>query len=246
VTGVSVYNRRTDEFEFRPGPLMASVVLADELNRMPPKTQSALLEAMEEGRVTVDGTSYELPKPFLLLATQNPVDFEGTYALPEAQLDRFLMRITLGYPEAGHEMQLLSRQGERSPLESLKPVLLPEELLELQQEAARVHVDDSLRRYIVALAQATRANRDVVLGASPRASIALLKAAQAKAYLQGRTYAIPDDVKMMTEPVLAHRLLLTPEARLAGRTGAQVVRAIVEAEPIPQAAAASAVAASGK
>jgi MoxR-like ATPase len=240
ITGVSVYNRRTGDFEFRPGPLLSSIVLADELNRMPPKTQAALLEAMEEGRVTADGVSYELPKPFLLLATQNPIDFEGTYALPEAQLDRFLMRISLGYPSAQHELQMLNRLGERPALETLKPVLVQEELLLLQNEARRVHVDESLNRYIVSLAAATRTHKDVELGASPRASVALHKAAQAKAFLQGRTYAIPDDVKSLAEAVLAHRLLLTAEARLAGRTPEAVVRGIVLAEPIPAASVPSA------
>ncbi|MFC0215946.1 AAA family ATPase [Paenibacillus chartarius] len=245
VTGVSVYNSRTEAFEFRPGPIMASIVLADELNRMPPKTQASLLEAMEEGRVTVDGVTYELPKPFLLLATQNPVDFDGTYPLPEAQLDRFLMKVSIGYPDAKHEVQLLGRTGERPALEALRPVLLQEELVELQREASRVHVDDSLKQYIVALASATRSSSDTLLGASPRATVALYKAVQARAFLQGRTYAIPDDVKIMTEPVFAHRLQLTPEARLSGRSGETVVRAAVGTVPIPPSSYAASSASAG-
>lgn len=240
ITGVSVYNRRTGDFEFRPGPILNPIVLADELNRTSPKTQAALLEAMAEGRVTVDGVSYDLPKPFLLLATQNPIDFEGTYSLPEAQLDRFMMRLTLGYPDPQHEFLMLERLGmDRSPLEMLKPVVVQEELLLLQKEVLSVHVDESLKRYIVAIVSSTRSHRDVVLGASPRASAALLRAAQAKAFLHGRSYAIPDDVKGLAEPVLAHRLLLTAEARLAGRTALSVLRAVMQAEPIPAAASVS-------
>lgn len=237
ITGVSVYNRRTGDFEFRPGPILTPIVLADELNRTSPKTQAALLEAMAEGRVTVDGVTYDLPKPFLLLATQNPLDFEGTYPLPEAQLDRFFMRLTLGYPDARHELLMLDRlEAERPPLETLKPVVLQEELLLLQKEAMSVHVDESLKKYIVTIVSATRSHRDIMLGASPRASAALLRAAQAKAFIQGRSYAIPDDVKGLAEPVLAHRLLLTAESRLAGRTPQSVLNAVMQAEPIPPAA----------
>lgn len=233
VTGVSVYNRGLNEFQFRPGPLFTNLVLADELNRTSPKTQAALLEAMEERHVTVDGESYPLPKPFLLLATQNPLDHSGTYHLPEAQLDRFFMRIRLGYPDRDQEVEMLGRMQEASPLDTLKPVLLREELVRLQRHIRHVHVDESLRVYLVELAAATRKHSDVSLGVSPRALLALMLAGQAAAYRKGRSYVVPDDLKEMAEPVLAHRLLLTPEARMAGQTAEQVLASVCRSVPLP-------------
>jgi MoxR-like ATPase len=233
ITGVSVYNQRTGEFEFRPGPLMTNIVLADELNRASPKTQAALLEAMEEKRVTVDGVSYALPRPFLILATQNPIEYEGTYALPEAQLDRFFLRIRLGYPKERDEVEMLGRLQEKHPLEQLKPVIVKEELVQLHREISLVHVDDTLKQYIVQLVAATRTHKDLLLGASPRASLALMRAAQATAFIRGRSYAVPDDIKEMIEPVVAHRLLLHSDARMTGKTSESILRGIVEASAIP-------------
>ncbi|WP_438447851.1 AAA family ATPase [Gorillibacterium sp. sgz5001074] len=233
VTGVSVYNRGLNEFQFRPGPLFTNLVLADELNRTSPKTQAALLEAMEERHVTVDGETYPLPQPFLILATQNPLEHAGTYQLPEAQLDRFFMRIRLGYPDRDHEVEMLGRMQEQSPLEQLKPVLFREELIRLQRQVRHVHVDESLREYMVELAVGTRKHKDVLLGASPRAVLALMLAGQAQAYRKGRSYVVPDDLKEVLEPVLAHRLLLTPEARMAGRSAEQVLASVAQAVPVP-------------
>lgn len=240
ITGVSVYDRRRGCFEFRPGPLFAGVVLADELNRTSPKTQAALLEAMEEGRVSVDGETHPLPEPFILLATQNPIDHEGTYRLPEAQLDRFLLRVCIGYPEREHEAQMLANDGVGPAPEELRPVLLREEFLELRRQVRRVYVDDSLKMYLVDLTAATRRHPDLALGASPRATIALMRAAQAVAYQNGRTYVVPDDIKEMLEPVLAHRLLLTAEAELAGKTAAQIVAETVRRVEVPGAPSAQA------
>jgi MoxR-like ATPase len=233
VTGVSIYNRGLQEFQFRPGPLFTNIVLADELNRTSPKTQAALLEAMEERHVTVDGETYPLPKPFLILATQNPLDHAGTYQLPEAQLDRFFMRIRLGYPEKLQEVEMLGRMQEQSPLEQLKPVLFREELIRLQRQVRHIHVDESLKEYMVELASATRRHKDVALGASPRAVLALMLAGQATAYRKGRRYLVPDDLKDMLEPVFAHRLLLTPDARMSGKSADQVLASIASAVPVP-------------
>ncbi|PZE20838.1 AAA family ATPase [Paenibacillus xerothermodurans] len=233
LTGSSVFNQQTSKFEFRPGPLMANLVLADELNRTTPRTQAALLEAMEENRITVDGEAYTLPEPFFILATQNPFDFEGTFLLPEAQLDRFCIKLRLGYPEPSEEMELLNRVEQRHPVTQLRPLLLPEEFAALQNEARRVHLDDTIKGYIVELAAATRKHKDLLLGASPRASIALMRVSQARAFLSGRTYVIPDDVKQMAGPVLAHRLLLTPEAMMGGRDKEAVVDDILAATAIP-------------
>lgn len=227
ITGVSVYSQKTGDFEFRPGPLMAHIVLADELNRTSPRTQAALLEAMEEGKVTVDGATYRLPEPFIVLATQNPLEYEGTYRLPEAQLDRFMMKLHLGYPQPEQEADMLGRLQSAPPVEQLKPVLMREELLALQHETRAVHVEDSLKRYIVAITHATRQHKDIELGASPRASFALLRAAQARAFMMGRTYVVPDDIKQLATVVLAHRLLLKPEAQLSGRRGAAIVEQIL-------------------
>ncbi|GIP34597.1 MoxR family ATPase [Paenibacillus sp. J2TS4] len=235
ITGVSVFNRHTNEFEFRPGPLFSNIVLADELNRTPAKTQAALLEAMEEKHVTVDGITYRLPSPFILLATQNPIEYEGTYRLPEAQMDRFLIRIGLGYPDKRHEVELLGRSQdrERHPADYVKTVLLQEELIKLQKRVRSVHVDDSLKHYIVELVTATRNHPDLELGASPRASLALMHTAQAKALMQGRGYVIPDDIKEVAAMTLAHRLWLTPEAKLAGQSADRLLEQLVEQRNIP-------------
>lgn len=233
LTGSNIFNQQTSQFEFRPGPLMANLVLADELNRATPRTQSAMLEAMEEKRITVDGVTYPLPEPFFVLATQNPFDFEGTFALPEAQLDRFLMKLSLGYPNASEELELLNRVAERHPIGQLRPLLLPEEFVSLQKEVSRVHVDDIVKSYMVQLAAATRSHPEVALGASPRATIALMRAAQGRAFLSGRGYVIPDDVKQLAVPVLAHRLMLSPEAAMAQKQGTTVMEAITAATPIP-------------
>ncbi|MZQ82398.1 AAA domain-containing protein [Paenibacillus sp. 5J-6] len=223
VTGVSVYNAKTGDFEFRPGPLMTPIVLADECNRTSPKTQSAFLEAMEEKRVTVDGVGYELPKPFVLLATQNPVDYEGTYALPEAQMDRFLMKLSLGYPTPDQEILMLDRLQDRHPIDQVKPVIVQDEFVQLQREAAMIHVDNTLKDFIVRLALATREHTDLYLGASPRASYALMRAAQTSSYMKGRTFVVPDDIKDLVLPVWAHRLILTSEARMTGKSAERIL-----------------------
>lgn len=233
LTGVSIYNQRTGEFEFRPGPLLAHIVLADELNRTSPRTQAAMLEAMEEKRITVDGTTYPLPEPFFILATQNPVDFEGTFPLPEAQLDRFLLRLRLGYPELRDEIEMLNRMEEAFPLAQVRTVLLKEEFVQLQKAARSVHVDETIKQYIVQLTSATRNHPEVALGASPRATVALMRAAQAQALLSGRSYVIPDDVKALAVPVLAHRLLLAPSAQLSERPAEAIVASLVAGTPVP-------------
>ncbi|NEN83169.1 AAA family ATPase [Paenibacillus elgii] len=233
LTGVSVYNQRSGEFEFRPGPLLAHIVLADELNRASPRTQAAMLEAMEEKRVTVDGTTYPLPEPFFILATQNPVDFEGTFTLPEAQLDRFMVKLRLGYPDPLGEVEMLGRMEGPFPLAQIRTVVLQEEFVSLQKEARAVHVDDTIKQYIVQLAAATRSHPDVSLGASPRASVALMRASQAQAFMKGRSYVIPDDVKELAVPVLAHRLTLAPSALLSGRQAEALVASIVASAPLP-------------
>lgn len=239
VTGVSIYNRQSGQFEFRPGPVMTHVLLADEMNRASPKTQSALLEAMEEKQVTVDGETHLLPEPFVLLATQNPVDHEGTFPLPEAQLDRFLLKIRMGYPEERHETEMLGRLQERSPLDEVKPVLLREEWGLLQREVRLVHIDDTLKTYIVRLISATRGHPDIALGASPRASLSLMRTAQARAFCGGRSYVVPDDIKGMAVPTIAHRLMLQPEARYTGKTAEAVVKQLLASVPVPAAQAAT-------
>ncbi|NOV02812.1 AAA family ATPase [Paenibacillus planticolens] len=228
VTGVSVFNAKTGDFEFRPGPLMTPVVLADECNRTSPKTQSAFLEAMEEKRVTVDGVGYELPKPFVLLATQNPVDYEGTYALPEAQMDRFMMKLSLGYPTPDQEILMLDRLQDRHPIDQVKPVIVQDEFVQLQREAAMIHVDNTLKDFIVRLALATREHADLYLGVSPRATHALMRAAQTSAYMKGRSFVVPDDIKDLVLPVWTHRLILTSEARMTGKS-AELILAEVSA-----------------
>lgn len=233
ITGISVYNRKTDEFDYRPGPIMANIVLADELNRTSPKTQSALLEAMEEYRVTVDGIGHPLPRPFTLFATQNPADYEGTFDLPEAQLDRFLLKVRMGYPGPQQEIDMLGRVEQGDMLDRVKPVILPEELLHIQQQVKQVHIDETMKRYIVEVTGATRHHSAILLGASPRASIALMRAAQARAYMQGRTFIVPDDVKSMALAVLSHRLALTHEARMSGRSGDSIIQQVLSGVAVP-------------
>jgi MoxR-like ATPase len=233
ITGVGVFNPKTTEFEFRPGPIFTSMLLVDELNRTSPKTQSALLEAMEEKRVTVDGISYELPEPFVLVATQNPLDYEGTFALPEAQLDRFMMKLSLGYPSVQQEKQMLERLMDQQPLETLKPVIVLDEWIQLQKSVRTIHIDETLKDFIVRLTAATRQHKELYLGASPRASYALARAAQAKALIEGRSFMIPDDIKSLIQPVLSHRLLLTAEARLSGKTTDIILAELLSAVPIP-------------
>ena len=233
VTGVSVFNQKTGEFEFRPGPVFASVLLVDEINRASPKTQSALLEAMQESQVTSDGETYPLARPFIVLATQNPIEYEGTYPLPEAQLDRFTMRVALGYPPLAEEARMLAEQTTDPPLESLTPVAGREEILASIEDAKAIYVEESLGRYVVALLRHTRSSPRVALGASPRSGIALLRVAKARALAEGRDFALPDDVKAVAAPVLAHRLILAPEARSAGVTPEELVAEAVEQTPVP-------------
>ena len=233
VTGVSVFNQKTGEFEFRPGPVFASVLLVDEINRASPKTQSALLEAMQESQVTSDGETYPLVRPFIVLATQNPIEYEGTYPLPEAQLDRFTMRVALGYPPLAEEARMLAEQTTDPPLESLTPTAGREEILSAIEDAKAIYVEESLGRYVVALLRHTRSSPRVALGASPRSGIALLRVAKARALAEGRDFALPDDVKAVAAPVLAHRLILAPEARSAGATPEELVAEAVEQTPVP-------------
>jgi MoxR-like ATPase len=227
VTGLSFFNQKLGEFQFRPGPVFAGVLLADEINRATPRTQSALLEAMQERTVTIDGETRPLPRPFIVLATQNPVELEGTFPLPEAQLDRFLMRLELGYPPVEDEVAILARYERADPLAELAPVASAEETLACQRAVRAVHVAEPVRRYTVELVRATRASDEVQLGASPRASLALHRAAQALAAIRGRDFVTPDNVKYLAAPVLAHRLMLHAETRLRGRSAADAVRAAV-------------------
>ena len=228
ITGVSIFLQSDSRFEFRPGPVFVNILLADEINRATPRTQSALLEAMQERQVTVDGLARPLPRPFLVLATQNPVEFEGTFPLPEAQLDRFLMRLDMGYPSQADERRIIRSQRLAHPIESLAPVVDGQVLLTLSQEVSQIHVDESLEEYILSLVQATRNHPDLALGASPRGSLALYKTGQALAALRGRHYVIPDDIKTLTPLTLTHRLILKPESQLRGRTTSGVLKDIVE------------------
>jgi len=232
VTGLSIYNQKTQEFEFRPGPIMAQVVLADEINRATPKTQSALLECMEERQATIDGTTYPMPDPFLVIATQNPIEYEGTFALPEAQLDRFMLRLRLGYPQPLEEIVILDEQKRRHPIDQLEEVCTVEELREMQAAVREIYVDSSVSDYIVRLVNATRSHPDVYLGASPRGSIALYRAGQALAALLGRDYVIPDDIKALAEPALAHRLIIKTAASVHDIHAGQVVRELLDTIPI--------------
>ena len=233
VTGVSVFNQKTTEFEFRPGPIFAQVVLADEVNRATPRTQAALLEAMAEGCVTVDGVTHQLQPPFWVIATQNPIDHEGTFPLPEAQLDRFLTRFSLGYPSMEEELKMLELLEHGNPLDQLEPVVTTEELLAVQQAVRDIHVDLKVRRYITQIVQNTRTCDDVRLGGSPRASLALFRTSQALAAVSGRNFVRPDDVKQLAGPVLNHRVILRPESRLRKLTTAAVVDEVVAEVPVP-------------
>ena len=233
VTGVNVFNQRSNEFEFRPGPIFANLLLVDEINRAPPKTQAALLECMQEQQVTADGVSYQLPPPFMVMATQNPIEYEGTYPLPEAELDRFTMRIAIGYPPLPDEAKMLSEQATDTPIDRLEPVATAQELLAGIEDARRVFVEESLNRYIVALLRNTRSDSRLYLGASPRAGIALLRVAKARALVSGRDYVEPDDVKAVAPTVLAHRLILAAEARSSGLDAEELVRTILERTPVP-------------
>jgi len=233
VTGVSIYNQKTQEFEFRPGPIMAQIVLTDEINRATPKTQSALLEAMEERQITVDGVTHVLDRPFLVMATQNPIEYEGTFPLPEAQLDRFLMRISLGYPDAEREIDILDAQQYHHPIEDLGQVIDVEELLWAQRQIRDIYIDPLIKEYIVNLANATRQHPDIYLGASPRGSLALYRTSQARAVLQGRDYVIPDDLKALAEVTLAHRLIVSPSARIKDVDPRSVVAEILDTLPVP-------------
>jgi MoxR-like ATPase len=233
VTGVNVYDQGEGLFRFRPGPVFANVVLVDEVNRASPKTQSALLEAMQETQVTVDGETYEIERPFLAIATQNPVEYEGTYPLPEAQLDRFAVKMSIGYPPLAEEARMLSEQTTETPLDDLDPVASREELVEAIAAARQVYVEESVNRYVVALLRHTRTSRNLALGASPRSGIALLRLAKARALLERRDFVAPEDVRALAEPVLCHRLLLAPEARSAGLVPADAVREALEGTPVP-------------
>jgi MoxR-like ATPase len=232
VTGISIYNQKTHEFEFRPGPIMAQVVLADEINRATPKTQSALLECMEERQSTIDGVTHLMPDPFLVIATQNPIEYEGTFALPEAQLDRFMLRLHLGYPAPLEEIVILDEQKRTHPLDELGEVLTVEELRELQAAAREIYVDPAISDYIVRLVNATRNHPDVYLGASPRGSLALYRAGQAFAALSGRDFVLPDDIKQLAEPALAHRLIIKTSSSIHDVNAAQVVRHLLESVPV--------------
>lgn len=233
VTGVTVYHNHNGQFQFRPGPIISNIVLADEINRAAPRTQSALLEAMEERKVTVDGETHTLPKPFLLLATQNPLEYEGTYRLPEAQLDRFLMRITLGYPRPDQEVEMLGRLQESRPVEELRPVLLPEEMVQMQRQVRTVFVDEVIKKYLVEVAQVSRNHPQTLLGISPRGTLAWMGASQAMAYIKGRMYVIPDDVKAVAEAVLSHRIVPRTEARMSGASGDKVVVDLLNQTSVP-------------
>jgi MoxR-like ATPase len=233
VTGVNVFNQRTNEFEFRPGPVFANLLLVDEVNRASPKTQAALLECMQERQVTIDGVTYPLEPPFLVIATQNPIEYEGTYPLPEAQLDRFAIRLDLGYPPLAEEAKMLDEQTHVPPLEALEPVADAEDVMRLAEQARDVYVEDSLSRYVVTLLRQTRADSRLYLGASPRAGIALMRVAKARALSDGRDYLVPDDVKAVAVHVLSHRLILGPEARSAGLGGQAIVGEALEKTPVP-------------
>ena len=237
VTGVSVFNQKTREFEFRPGPVMAQIVLTDEINRATPKTQSALLEAMEERQVTVDGVTYPMEIPFLVLATQNPIEYEGTFPLPEAQLDRFMMRVGLGYPGTDDEITMLDRQQHTHPVTRIDQVVSAEDLIAAQRAIKDVYIDNLIKEYIVKLVKSSRKHPDVYLGASPRGSIALYKTAQARAAIQGRDYVTPDDVKALAMVTLAHRLIISPSARIKNVDPRAVIQEILDNTPVPGARA---------
>ncbi|MGB2694163.1 MAG: MoxR family ATPase [Dehalococcoidia bacterium] len=233
VTGVSIYNQKTEDFEFRPGPIMAQVVLADEINRATPKTQSALLESMEERQATVDGVTYPLPQPFIVLATQNPIEYEGTFPLPEAELDRFLLRVHLGYPNLTDEVAMMEAQQKAHPIESLEQVSNQDEILQVQRAVREVYVDPLIKHYIASIVDLTRQHESVYLGASPRGSLALYRACQAQALLDGRDFVAPDDVKDLAYPTLGHRLIVSPSARVKEIGPAEIVDSCLQRMPVP-------------
>ncbi len=233
VTGVSIYNQVSTQFEFRPGPIMAQIVLADEINRATPKTQAALLEAMEERQITVDGTTHTLPRPFMVLATQNPIEYEGTFPLPEAQLDRFLIRLRLGYPEKSDEVDILERQQFQHPVNDLPQIAPAEELMKAQEEIKSIYVAPAVKRYIVELTHQTRQHAEVYLGASPRGSLALFRSGQARAAMHGRDFVLPDDIKILVKPALSHRVILGPAARLRDLSSDQILDEIISRVPVP-------------
>jgi len=233
VTGVNVFNQRSNEFEFRPGPVFANILLVDEINRASPKTQAALLECMQEQQVTIDGVSYQLPPPFMVMATQNPIEYEGTYPLPEAELDRFTMRIAIGYPPLADEAKMLTENASETPLDRLESVASAHDVLGAVEDTRAVYVEESLNRYVVAVLRHTRTDSRLYLGASPRAGLALLRVAKARALVTGRDFIQPDDVKAVAPAVLAHRLILAPEARAAGTDAEDLVRDVVERTPVP-------------
>jgi MoxR-like ATPase len=233
LTGIYYFNQKSQEFEFRPGPLMAQILLADEINRATPRTQSALLESMQERQVTVDIATHALPRPFMVMATQNPIELEGTFPLPEAQLDRFLIKLSIGYPDESGENDILLRFEHEDPLQTLEQVVEPEEILQLQEEVREIKVEDSVRHYLVHVCRATRTHEDIALGASPRATMALYRTCQARAAIMGRAFVIPDDIKIMALYVITHRLVLNPQTRLRGRTAEDVLREVVETVAVP-------------
>ena len=233
VTGVSIFNQVSREFEYRAGPIIAQIVLSDEINRATPKTQAALLEAMEEHQVTVDGVTHFLPKPFMVMATQNPIEYEGTFPLPEAQLDRFLLRVQLGYPNSQDEISVLERQQYQHPIETLEQTISEEEVLQAQEEVKKVHVSPELKTYMVEITRRTRDFQDVYLGASPRGSLALFRTSQARAAIHGRDYVLPDDVKALAESALCHRVILGPAARLRDMDESEVIKEILSNVPVP-------------
>ncbi len=237
VTGVSIYNQKTGDFEFRPGPIVAQVVLADEINRATPKTQSSLLEAMEERQVTADGVTHLMPEPFIVLATQNPIEYEGTFPLPEAQLDRFLLRIHLGYPSMTDEVLIMEGQQRQHPIEALEPVTSPAEILSMQRAVKDIYVDPLIKQYIVSVVDATRKHGSVYLGASPRGSLAIYRTCQARALLDGRDFVLPDDVKELAYAALGHRIIIAPAARVKNATAREVVEQSLERVPVPGARA---------
>jgi MoxR-like ATPase len=233
VLGVSIYNPKLLEFEFRPGPIMGNIILADEINRTSPKTQSALLEGMEEKSVTIDGHTFSLPKPFLVMATQNPIEYEGTYPLPEAQLDRFLLKIHMGYPSFAEEMEVLSRIQEELPIQELTPVITLDELLSMQKEVKSVFVDDTIKQYIISIVTRTRNHPQIYLGVSPRGSIALMKAAKSYAYIQGRDFVLPDDIQFLAPFVFSHRMILHSQARYDGVNAEEIISSILSDTKVP-------------
>lgn len=233
VTGLSWFNQKKQEFEFRPGPIISQIVLADEINRATPRTQSALLEAMQERQVTIDGVTHLLPRPFLVMATQNPIELEGTFPLPEAQVDRFMLKIQIGYPSQAEENQILRRFRAADPLSELQQMATPEEIIAAQKERQDIRVEETIQDYIVRIGRATRENVDIQLGASPRATLSLFQASQAWAAIQGRDYVLPDDVKSMAPHVFSHRLIISPQAQLRGRNSLELIEDIVSAVPVP-------------